>query len=108
MTFPSGPSTTVYGTADCHVGSKAACKLAVSSDAKSRLRLVACFFWRKRSTLGSSSGILADTVTMSKSRPLYMRYVSWRSGHSTRQDPHHVAQKSIKVTWPLGFERNFF
>ena len=47
-TLPSGAISTVYGTADSHVGSKAACSAAVSLESKSRLRLVACIFCSTR------------------------------------------------------------
>ena len=96
------------GTPDCQLGSKAVCIAAVSSDANCRLRLEMCSF----STILKNAGFFIRvvgrdchkvelTTAIHPVRCLKM----WQFMHT---GPHHVAQKSIRSTLPVPFERSFF
>src|ERR1700740_2021642 len=48
------------------------------------------------------------TVTRSKARSPYMRYMVSRSGNSLKHGPHQVAQKFTSTSFPVWFLRNAF
>src|SRR5512132_3128839 len=55
-----------------------------------------------------SSGVFNATLTNSKSRLRYQRYVVNSSGYSVWHGPHHVAQKLIINVLPVELARSFF